>query len=68
MYITTSFPADGILGLDAVTEAGWIIDAIDHILIHKTYAIPPVKLSPYQHTTMFACTITPITLQPRSWQ
>ena len=68
MYITASLPADGILGLDAITEAGWIVDAVDRILIHKTHAIPPVKLSPCHHTSMFVSTQAPVTLQPRAWQ
>ena len=45
-YITPTLPGDALLGMDAIVDAGWIIDPIDRILLHKTHALPPIQLYP----------------------
>ena len=67
-YVTPTLPGDALLGMDAITEAGWVIDPIDRILLHKTHALPPIRLHPCIHNTHRLHTKQHCTLAPMSWQ
>ena len=65
-YITPTLPGDALLGMDAIVDAGWIIDPINRILLHKTHALPPIQLYPCIHKAhrlrmVRKCTLAPMT-------
>ena len=66
-YVTPTLPGDALLGMDAITEAGWIIDPIDRILIHKTHALPPIRFHPCIHESQALRTKQTCTLAPMAW-
>ena len=64
-YISPTLPGDALLGMDAIIDAGWIIDPIDRILLHKTHALPPIRLHPCMHKAHMLrmarkCTLAPM--------
>ena len=65
-YVTPTLPGDALLGMDAIVEAGWIVDPIDRVLLHKTHALPPIRLHSCIHEshilrTKQTCTLAPMT-------
>ena len=67
-YVADNLPADAILGIDAIVEAGWIIDVFRRCLYHLTHAIPPVPLAPCSHTVVLAYAAADFELPPRTWK
>ena len=67
-YITTQLPADALLGIEAIKEAGWLIDSVGRSLIHKTHALPPLSLAPCPHTSTLAYAEHGVYLPPRIWK
>ena len=67
-YVAESLPADALLGIDGIVEAGWIIDVFRRCLYHLTHAIPPVPLAPCPHTIVLAYAATQFVLPPRAWK
>ena len=67
-YVTPTLPGDALLGMDAIVEAGWIVDPIDRLLLHKTHALPPIRLHPCIHDSHMLRTEQKCTLAPMSWQ
>ena len=66
-YLARTLPADAILGLDAIIEAGWVIDIFHRCLYHLTHALPPIPFAPCPHTTTLAFASATFTLPPRTW-
>ena len=66
-YITPTLPGDALLGMDAIVEAGWIIDPIDRVLLHKTHALPPIRLHSCIHESHILRTKQSYTLAPMTW-
>ena len=66
-YITPTLPGDALLGMDAIVDAGWIIDPIDRILLHKTHALPPIQLYPCIHKAHRLRMVRKCTLAPMTW-
>ena len=66
-YLSRLLPADAILGLEAIIESGWLIDAIHRQLLHVYHALPPLPLAPCSHRALLAYTATATTLPPRTW-
>ena len=67
-FVADNLPADAILGIDAIVEAGWIIDVFRRCLYYLTHAIPPVPLAPCPHTVVLAYAAAEFVLPPRSWK
>ena len=67
-YVTPTLPGDALLGMDAIVEAGWIVDPIDRVLFHKTHALPPIRLHSCIHNSHTLRTKQRCTLAPISWQ
>ena len=67
-YVTDQLPADAILGLDAIIEAGWVIDIFRRCLYHLNHALPPVPLAPCPHTVTLAYAAAAFSLPPQSWK
>ena len=67
-YVAERLPADALLGIDGIVEAGWIIDVFRRCLYHLTHAIPPVPLAPCPHTIVLAYAATQFVLPPRAWK
>ena len=67
-YVTPTLPGDALLGMEAIIEAGWIVDPIDRVLLHKTHALPPIRLHPCIHESHAMRTKQKCTLAPMSWQ
>ena len=67
-YVTPTLPGDALLGMDAIVEAGWIVDPIDRVLLHKTHALPPIRLHSCIHEAHALRTTQKCTLAPMSWQ
>ena len=67
-FVAENLPADAILGIDAIVEAGWIIDVFRRCLYHLTHAIPPVPLAPCPHTVVLAYAVASFELPSRSWK
>ena len=65
-YVTPTLPGDALLGMDAIVEAGWIVDPIDRLLLHKTHALPPIRLHPCIHDSHMLRTEQKCTLAPMS--
>ena len=63
-YVTPTLPGDALLGMDAIIEAGWIIDPIDRVLLHKTHALPPIRLHSCIHESQALRTKEKCTLAP----
>ena len=53
-YIIPYLPMNAILGIDAIAEAAWVIDATVRHLYHHNHALPPIPLAPYRHTASLA--------------
>ena len=68
MHIAPELPVHALLGLDAIIEAGWVVDAIHRQLIHVYHALPPIPLAPCPHTALLAYTVQEVTLPPRAWK
>ena len=66
-YVTPTLPGDALLGMDAIIEAGWIVDPIDRLLLHKTHALPPIRLHPCVHESHMLRTKQKCTLAPMTW-
>ena len=67
-YVVERLPADALIGIDGIVEAGWIIDVFRRCLYHLTHAIPPVPLAPCSHTTVLAYAAAKFVLPPRTWK
>ena len=67
-YVCDTIPADAILGIDAIIEAGWIVDVFNRCLYHATHALPPVPLAPCHHTAKLAYAAAAFVLPPRTWK
>ena len=67
-YVTPILPRDALLGMDAIIKAGWIVDPIDRVLLHKTHALPPIRLHSCIHNSHTLRTKQRCTLAPISWQ
>ena len=68
MYVTANLPICAILGLDAIIEAGWLVDAIHRRLLHVHHALPPLHLAPCTHTVLLARTCNTTVIPARSWK
>ena len=44
LYVAIDLPICAILGLDAIIEAGWLVDAINRRLLHVHHALPPLQI------------------------
>ena len=66
-YVSRHLPADAILGLDAIIDSGWLIDAIHRQLLHVYHALPPLHLAPCSHQALLAYTASSITIPSRTW-
>ena len=49
-FVTPCIPADALLGIEAIREAGWLIDPIGRSLIHKNTCAAPIAFG-----TVSAC-------------
>ena len=67
-FVTSSIPADALLGIEAIREAGWLIDPIGRSLIHKTHALPPLHLAPCPHVAALAYAASGLYIPPRMWK
>ena len=67
LYVATRLPICAILGLDAIIEAGWLVDAIHRRLLHVHHALPPLQLAPCAHTVLLARTQKEAVVPARSW-
>ena len=56
-----------LLGMDTIIVAGWIIDLIDRVLLHKTHALPPIRLHSCIHESQALRTKEKCTLAPMVW-
>ena len=68
LYVATNLPICAILGLDAIIEAGWLVDAIHRRLLHVHHALPPLSLAPCTHSVLLARTSATTTIPPKSWK
>ena len=68
LFVTEKLPADALLGIDAIVEAGWIIDVFRRCMYHLTHAIPPVPMAPCPHTVTLAYAVAEFVLPPRAWR
>ena len=68
LYVAANLPICAILGLDAIIEAGWLVDAIHRQLLHVHHALPPLKLAPCTHTVLLVRTSSEVTIPARSWK
>ena len=66
-YVTPTLPGDALLGMDAIIDAGWIVDPIERLLLHKTHALPPIRLHPCIHKSHTLHTRQKCTLAPMAW-
>ena len=68
LYVADNLPICAILGLDAIIEAGWLVDAIYRQLLHVHHALPPLKLAPCTHTVLLVRTNAEVTIPARTWK
>ena len=67
-YIIPHLPMDAILGIDAIAEAAWVIDATARHLYHHNHALPPIPLAPCRHTASLAYAEEETIISPSTWQ
>ena len=67
-YLSPQLPADVLLGMSAIVEAGWIIDPIRRQLYHCEHALPPLPFAPCPHRGVCAYTAAPVTIPARTWK
>ena len=67
-YLANTLPADAIIGIDGIVEAGWVIDVFNRCLYHLTHALPPIPLAPCPHTAQLAYAASTLDLPPRAWK
>ena len=67
-YLANTLPADALIGIDGIIEAGWVIDIFNRCLYHLTHALPPIMFAPCPHTAQLAYAATTFVLPPRSWK
>ena len=67
-YIIPHLPMDAILGMDAIAEAAWVIDATARHLYHHNHALPPIPLAPCRHTASLAYAQEETIISPSTWQ
>ena len=66
--ITPHLPTPAILGLTAIVQAGWLVDAIHRRLLHVYHALPPLTLAPCQHTALLAYAAATVQIPARTWK
>ena len=67
-YVAPGLPVSAILGLDAIIESGWMVDAIHRRLLHVNHALPPIKLAPCAHTALLAYAAEDTVVPARAWK
>ena len=67
-YVAPGLPVSAILGLEAIVDSGWLVDATYRRLLHINHALPPIKLAPCAHTALLAYAMTDTVIPPRSWK
>ena len=67
-YVMPNLPMDALLGMEALTEAAWVLDLTRRFVYHTYHALPPMAWAPCQHTMTLAYTAKSTRLEPTTWK
>ena len=67
VYLIDALPADGLLEMDGMDDAGWVVLVPEKAIYHMTDALPSIKCALCSHHATLACAEKATKLTARAW-
>ena len=66
-YLTAALPADALIGVQGMNQAGWVVNVPLKTIHHLTHALPPLRCSSCRHSAVLAYAVVDTTIPARTW-
>ena len=66
-HLTPALPADALIGVQGMNQAGWVVNVPQKTIHHLTHALPPIRCAPCQHTATLVYAARTTVIPARTW-